>query len=238
MSRALAPGLVFAALVGACAATYPPVAQVESDECGVGRSQTEHQSNAELEACAEGGNPRAQAYLGMLYLGAASSEYFNPTSRGLDPNFTRSELLTEGRRLIESAAQSGNAEAQNELGHAYLEGEYGFEVRTDLALVWLRAATDNGDSIAPYNLARLLFAGRGIAQSLTDGEAYLRLSASRGYKAGRCSLARWLDQYSDHAHQAEARALRDAAARDDYGLGCATHDIMDELPVIEEDSSI
>lgn len=82
----------------------------------------------------------------------------------------------------------------------------------------------------------MYFIGQGVPQSFTEAEAYLRISAARGYKPGLCSLARWLERLPDRAHQDEARALRDqAAAQDDYT--CGASDFMEELPLIETDTT-
>lgn len=232
MIRTSLLALAAIAMLFACAtAPVPAVDAPAPDDCGVVRAQDENVTSPELEACAVRGIASAEARLGMLYWGESASSYRG--SRGIAETLTVPELQAEGRRLIESAARNGNSEAQNELGLAYLDGEYGMETNLDEALRWLRAATDGGDSIAPYNLARMYFSGRGVMQSAAEGETHLRLSARRGYKPGRCSLARWLDQHSDRASRAEASALRYAATRDDYGYGCAAHDIMEEMPLIE-----
>lgn len=236
MLRHLIPAFLSLSLITACATPQSHAPQIDEDACGIVRSQVEDELNPELEACAAAGDVRALAYLGMLYLGASDSS--SPESYGFGAGIAPAELLAEGRRLIELAAERGNAEAQNELGLAYFRGDFGYEINTDLAFDWLSAATEGGDNIAPLNLARMYFSGRGVALSTRDGERYLRLSAERKYKPGRCSLAYWLDRGADAARQAEARALREAAARSDDGYECSDFDVIEELFVSELSDSI
>jgi TPR repeat protein len=207
--------LVLTAVAIAPAAALPTATP---DACGVLRSQRDNDTNPELEACAARGDPEAQAWLGIWYLGAESG----------DTELSDAEREAEGLRLIQQAAQGGNGAAQNELGLAYLNGEFGLSADPTEALRWFGAADAAGDMIAPYNLARVYFSGRGVRQSFMRGEAYLRASAERGYKPARCSLALLVERRRGGG--AEASALRALAALSDFDLPCAEHDIMAELP--------
>jgi TPR repeat protein len=214
------------------------------DRCGIERANEEGAANAELEQCAAVGEATAQATLGFLYWGAASATYCragvcnldDPSRRGLNPNLTLAELQAEGRRLMEAAAHGGVAEAQNELGLAHLNGDYGVPLDFDAAQAWPRVATDGGDAIAPFNLARMYFAGLGVGQSSSQGEALLRLSAERGYPAAQCSLVHWLSQYSDSGRREEAQALQSAIARS--GRQCTGDDVMREMPLIRTSDTL
>ena len=207
--------LVLTAVAMAPAAALPMAAP---DECGVLRSQRDNDTNPELEACAARGDPEAQAWLGIWYLGGA---------RG-NTALSDAEREAEGLRLIQLAAHSGNGAAQNELGLAYLNGEFGLPADPSHALRWFISAHAAGDMIAPYNLARVYFSGRGVRQSFMQGEAYLRDSAARGYKPARCSLALLVERRRGGG--AEALTLRTLAAHSDFEAPCAEHDIMAELP--------
>jgi TPR repeat protein len=221
------------------AASAPAAAQQLSfplDACGVARSRVDGRSNSALESCAARGVAGAQAQLAMMYWGALIATPPSPGLYGLDERLTVAQLQAEGHRLMESAAGLGDATAQNELGFAYYNGDYGLPADMRAAAMWLRAGADNGDEIAPFNLARLYFSGRGVRQSYSEGEDWLRLSASRGYVPAICSLARWLDAQTDRSGRAEARALRRILSR--QGWGCGSPDYMEELPLIDFDATL
>lgn len=215
-----------------------------TDQCGIERANEERASNVDLQRCAAEGEPRAQAALGFLYWVAAKATYCragvcsldDPARRGLDSNLTLEELRAEGLRLIEAAARGGSVEAQNELGAAYLSGDFAVPVDFGVARTWLQAATEGGDAIAPYNLARIYFAGLGVEQSLTRAEGFLRLAAERSYGPAQCSLIYWLSQYSDRRRQQEADALRATVARAQYR--CSDDDLIQEMPLIRTSDTL
>lgn len=192
--------------------------------CGVDRADSQNKPSAVLRMCAEIGFAPAQAHLGMLFWGASASGF-----RDFDNGMTEIEMNDEGRRLVEAAASHGQVVAQNELGLAYLEGHYGVEQNFALARHWLEAATENGDEIATFNLARMYYAGHGVPRSVVQAEALLRASAARGYKPGMCSLAELLERKGLAASRGEIAELRRVAAHGDVGLACTENDLMDEL---------
>jgi len=215
-----------------------------ADPCGVERAMNEMFSNARLEACAASGDATAQANLGFLYWSASLATYCradvcqldDPAKFGLNASLTLTQLQNEGFRLMTAAAAAGNAEAQNELGLAYLNGDFGVAADFEAARRWLIAATDNGDPIAPYNLARIHFGGLGVERSTALGEEFLRLSATREYLAARCSLALWLAQYSDANRRREVATLRGAIASADGH--CSANLILDEMRLVETGSTL
>lgn len=159
-------------------------------------------SNGDLERCAAAGDRAAEALLGMMYWGAADSELCDedgcklgdPEKYGLDSALTLDQLQANGRKLLESAGDKGDAHAQNELGLAFLDGLYGAPTDYVVARTWLVRSTHAGDEIAPYNLARIYLAGLGVEPSPVAAESFLRLSATRKYRPGRCSLIALLDR--------------------------------------------
>jgi len=227
--------------VFATASAHEPLVE---DQCGVERAEREHALNADLERCADAGEPRAQAALGFLYWGASRATYCragvctldDPSRRGLDASLTLEQLQVEGLRLIEAASRSGVAEVQNELGAAYLDGEFGLAVDYAAARSWLEMATEGGDAIAPYSLSRIYFGGFGVEQSNARAEQLLRLSAERRYQPAQCSLIRWLSQYSDRRRQREADDLRASLRRERYR--CDAIDFIREMPLISTDETL
>jgi TPR repeat protein len=207
----------------------------DPDVCGVALAFETQETNVSLNQCAANGDPGALAQLGMIYLGA-DPDY--PEFSGLDENLTGELLITEGLRLLRAASDGGSAIAQTELGFAYMNGDFGLPVDMDMAFSFLQRASDAGDEIGSYNLAKLYFLGRGAPQSQELGEALLRRSAERGYKPARCSLARWLERLPTPDASAEARALRAAAAMGDHGFPCGQDDYMSELPLIATDQTL
>jgi TPR repeat protein len=198
-------------------------------DCGVQRAEQEWRANPALEACAARGEARAMAYLGMLYWGESQST--DISSNGLDPKLTAEQLRAEGARLLVGAAEQNDHLAQNELGLAYFEGRYGLPIDEAEALRLFESAAAQGDEVAEYNLARVHFSGRGVPASNVEAERLLRSSAERGYRPARCALATWLDRRDDPPSRAEARGLRQQAARENYGYGCAADEsAMDEMP--------
>lgn len=220
-----------AAAAGTALAQSADGAAQRTIACGIDQAMALRQSNAELERCAANGDSAAQAQLGMLYWGASIARDCtgrtcvtgDPESFGLDKALTIEELQLEGRRLLEAAAAGGIAEAQNELGLAYLQGDFGISSDPAMARTYLTAASENGDAYAAYNLARIYFAGYGVPVSLERAETYLRLAASRGYQDAQCSLARWLQR------------LPGSEARDQRSIlnSCSPAQFMREMPLID-----
>jgi TPR repeat protein len=207
-----------------------------NDPCGVASAAQSGRSNSALEQCANRHDAAAQAQLGMLYWGASISEHCDikgcrmgdPSTFGLGPTLSVATLQREGQRLLEAAADAGNAPAQNELGVAYLDGSFGLARDSSTALRLLQSASESGNALAAWNLARMYFSGRGVPRSIENGQRLLRMSAGRGYHAAKCSLAHFLEHESDATAVAEARALREEIFSS--RAPCSSVDIMSELP--------
>jgi hypothetical protein len=209
---------------------------IPGDRCGVATATQEGRSNSLLEGCANQHDAAAQAQLGMLYWEASIAQYCtvrgcrtgDPQSFGLSEALGVPALQSEGRRLMQAAADAGSAIAQNELGVAYLDGTFGLAPDTHNAFRLFQSASNSGDPVAAYNLARLYFSGRGVPQSAGEGQRFLELSARRRYHAAQCSLAHFLAEKADAASAAEARELREAILRG--RVPCSSSEIMSELP--------
>jgi TPR repeat protein len=185
--------------------------RVANDPCGIDEATLNTEASYTLRVCAALGDVEAQARLAMIYWANADNEY-----AVVELGLSADQLRTEGRRLMESAARAGNTEAQNELGLAHLDGDFGVPVDYERAFAWLTAADQRGDALASYNLARIYYAGYGRPRSEAFAERFLWRSAARGYQPAMCTLAALREQAPG-----EAEALRIAARAIDYPYACA-----------------
>jgi TPR repeat protein len=178
--------------VGALAALLmcgAPGAFAQANKCKkiVAAIDVDWVSTPEFEQCAADGDTEAQVLLGMMYWGASEDGGW-AEDYGFDPNLSVEEMRARGLALLQGAAAKGHAEAMNEIGLAYFEAGYGFEQDLTAARDWLTRASDAGDAIAPFNLARIYFGGQGVPASTEMAEKFLKLSAERDYRPGVCSL--------------------------------------------------
>lgn len=155
---------------------------------GVGMPQDRDRAFALLQAAAEGGNLLAQIDLGwMHYRGLGipldygrARDYFTAAAdagsaegqfrlaqmvqlgqggRDLGP----SENHRQARELLLAAARQGYLPAQLELARQYETGFAAFRDE-EQALVWYRAAAEQGDADAAQAAERMLSQGRGVAR--------------------------------------------------------------------------
>ena len=105
-----------------------------------------------------------------------------------------------------------------------MRGEFGLPADYDLGVRWLRAASDQNDELAQYNLAEAYLRGRGVERSTSEAERLLRLSAARNYRPARCSLAEILQ---DRGALDEARIIRNAVASE--AEACGRDDLLEAL---------
>ncbi|QPB86025.1 sel1 repeat family protein [Pseudoalteromonas rubra] len=96
------------------------------------------------------------------------------------------ELSPEIQALYEQA-QSGDAEAQNELGDAYYFGE-GVEQNYERAAYWFGLSAEQGYADAQCNLGFMYEQGTGIAQSDEKSFVYYQLAAEQGNANGQYNL--------------------------------------------------
>lgn len=72
--------------------------------------------------------------------------------------------LSEGRHLLETAADAGSTLAMHRLAYMYLFGEAGAEIDYPESIKWLRKAAIGGDSWAMYQIGGLYLSAKGVAQ--------------------------------------------------------------------------
>ena len=75
-------------------------------------------------------------------------------------------------------ADQGDADAQNNLGLVYANGE-GVPQDFAEAVAWFRQAADQGDANAQFNLGRLYYNGQGVPQDYVEAHRWVNLAASR-----------------------------------------------------------
>lgn len=179
------------------------------------RAQTEWRASKALERCAANGDTKAQSLLGMLHWSAGRAQDMkcdvdpnatfdpktlaesgacqrvpaNPKNFGLPATMSVADLNAQGRTLLLAAAESGDAIALNELGLASLEALNGRPVDYAAARGLFERASAAGDSIAPFNLARMHHAGLGAPRDDEAAFRELTLSRERGYPSAVCALA-------------------------------------------------
>jgi TPR repeat protein len=76
-------------------------------------------------------------------------------------------------------AESGDAEAQNNLGVMYYKG-LGVPEDYAEAVKWYRLAADQGDAEAQFNLGVMYHDGRGVSQDYAEAVKWYRLAADQG----------------------------------------------------------
>ena len=75
-------------------------------------------------------------------------------------------------------AESGNAEAQNNVGYMYEEG-LGVPQNYLLAMNWYRQAADNGLAEAQHNMGMLYHHGYGVAENLGEAFRWFKMAADQ-----------------------------------------------------------
>src|SRR5205807_312805 len=93
---------------------------------------------------------------------------------------------TTGKRLEEikkdlsndiiTAAEQGNAIAQNKLGFCYDNGK-GVPKNYDEAAKWYRIAAEQGNAYAQFNLGVCYYNGKGVPKSYEDAAKWFRKAA-------------------------------------------------------------
>lgn len=150
-------------------------------------------ASPDLASCAKSGSADAEAILGMMYFSASTCQDEDcrralMEELGHPASISSRQLSAEGLRLLRAASAKGESSSSNEIGNAYLSGEYGMPQNSAEAHRWLLKSTADGDDIGPFNVARMYLGGLGIEQSTDVGMRYLYLSAQRGYWPARCTL--------------------------------------------------
>jgi len=147
VAGALAAGRVAALaalMVTAPLADRPALADIQSAIMSFEQGEFDH-AQQELQPLAEGGDPRAQYVLGIIYL----HEYLPPPSP------------TAAVDWIRKAATQGHLQAQTELARMYRTGD-GVEQNDAEMVRWYGAAAEQGDVGAQLFLADSYAYGYGV----------------------------------------------------------------------------
>jgi len=120
-----------------------------------------------LRPLAQGGDPLAQVYMGLIYYNGHGVSEDDAASFG----------------WFRRAAEQGDAEGQYQLGYMYI---YGFGVPDDehdpegQAVYWFGLAAARDHAEAQFNLGLLYLAGSGTDRDEETGIAWIRQAANNG----------------------------------------------------------
>ena len=89
--------------------------------------------------------------------------------------------------MFRSAAQKGNADAQNNLGVMYSHGN-GVPQDYAASAKWHRLAAQQGNANAQYNLGMMYNMGQGVPQNEAEALKWFRLAAQQGVASAQFSL--------------------------------------------------
>lgn len=114
-------------------------------------------------------------------------------------------------------ANSGVAEAQNNMGHMYEEG-LGVAQNYTTAMEWYRKAADGGLAEAQQNVGLLYYYGYGVAENAREAVRWFQMAADQSLAAGEYMLALASQQGKGTSlDYAKARRLFLSSARKNYG---------------------
>jgi len=124
---------------------------------------------------------------------------------------------------IISVANSGNAEAQNQLGDAYFDG---IEIEQDytLAFEWYLRAAQQGHKEAQYNVAFAYANGLGTQKNMEKAIEWYSKSADQGVALAQYVLAKILID-GQHKAQDYSKGLELLQKASDQGLALAQYDL-------------
>lgn len=127
---------------------------------------------------------------------ATTASAFAMTAKQAEKLFLAAPTSKPALTKLETAANSGNAVAEDWLGLAYQSGfSRGTPLNYRLALKWFEKAAAQGYANAQFNLGSMYQVGEGTPQSDAEAEHWYRLAAAHGSIAARQSL-RVLEQLS------------------------------------------
>jgi localization factor PodJL len=154
-----------AAPVTAPAAAPPPAAgAAQYAQLVAGVEAQRPGALAQLRAIADGGDARAQAYLGQLYENGRV---------GVQQN------MTEARRWTARAASRGDATSMHNLALYLFRGEGGPQDLPEAAK-WFRQASERGVVNSQYNLGLLYQSGSGVGRDLAEAYKWFLIAADGG----------------------------------------------------------
>ena len=89
--------------------------------------------------------------------------------------------------LLQPLAQQGDAEAQNNLGAMYNNGQ-GVVQSYQQAMAWYQKAANQGSAAAQFNLGVMHEKGRGVAQNYQQAMMWYQKAANQGYSDAQFNL--------------------------------------------------
>jgi TPR repeat protein len=140
------------------------------------------------------------------------------------------------------AAEKGDAEAQNELGIMYCNGN-GVEQNYREARKWFKKAAEQGNAAAQFNIGEMYWFGRGVEEDEEEAYYYYRDSAKQGYakavtRIGDCYYQGVEDEDGDEVVEEDeeeafewynkAAKMGDAEAQYNVGLAYYNGEGVDE----------
>jgi len=101
--------------------------------------------------------------------------------------YKRGDFATAAR-IYQTLAERGDANAQNNLGVMYVNGQ-GTRRDYNQAVKWFRQAAALGSPAAQFNLGETYFRGRGVEQDLLAAARWYSRAAEQGYAQAQFTLA-------------------------------------------------
>jgi TPR repeat protein len=192
--RRLGAGVLAAAMLAA----VPAAAAGDLDD-GIQaiRDEAYDSALAILEPLAHGGDPEAQASMGLLLelgLGKAADR-------------VRTEDAFRARNWYRKAAEQGHTRAQHSLASLYLWGQGGAR-DPETAAYWLERAAEQGVVEAQVKLAALYANGDGVRFDIDTALDWLRKAAGRGDPLGQFLLGQFYETGIGVPRDAAAAAQR------------------------------
>jgi hypothetical protein len=94
----------------------------------------------------------------------------------------------EAARCYQTAAESGDLDAQLHLVQVYRRGD-GVARDDEMAAVWLRKAAEQGHPGAQFRLGAMFCIGQGVRRDLVEGVKWYRRAAEQGERVAQFNLA-------------------------------------------------
>lgn len=118
----------------------------------------------------------------LLAIGSAAAGSFEDAIKA----YERGDYETAFNKF-KIVAESGNADAQVNVGAMYANGE-GVEQNFDEALKWLRLSAEQGNAAAQNRLGAMYDDGQGVAQNFEEAAKWYRRSAEQGNTGAQINL--------------------------------------------------
>ena len=147
---------------------------------------------------AEQGNEYAKQCLGDCY---------NEGKGVMKDSIEAMRLYGEAMEQFREKAESGDPDAQGEMGRIYLVGLYGTEVDYAKAFMWLRKAAEQEDAYPMRLLGWAYYNGKGVEQSYTEAAKWYRKAAEQGEATAQYSLGIFY-YYGEGVEQSYTEAVK------------------------------